>query len=367
MNSIATSARWACRASGPHRRAFTLTELLFVMMILAILAALSLSALSGATQQARIERTRAIINRLDKLIIEKYNSYRTRAVPIRVAPGTDPRTASAYRLRALRELMRMEMPNHRFDLLIGVDNFTPPLNNNSFANVRVTQPAAWKSYRRKVLGLTNNNFNNWTAEHEGAECLYLIISSMRDGEDSALDFFAPSEIGDTDNDNVPEILDAFGMPINYIRWPFGYSEHPGPDGAWGVQNNDDDNDTIVDNYTEAGAGDDLPPPPTSQTRNAKKAPDPFDPLRVDTRWTDPDVTFDPIEVRPLIYSAGSDRVYAIKRETRDISSLPNPWTALNDPFTLDTATSPGAAGTPFDSSGDAGFADNITNHDFSEK
>ncbi len=387
MHTIATSARWARTSGGPHRSAITLIELLFVMMILGILVAVSLGALSAATSQARVERTRSIITKLDQLIMDKYESYKTRAVPIRINPGTDPRTAARARLRALRELMRMEMPNHRIDVFFvnpntgfGHDSVTPPLNTNP--NLQIADPSLWKAYRRKVLSLTNNNFNNWTDEHEGAECLYLIISMMRDGEDTALDFFSPSEIQDTDSDGVPEIVDAFGVPIDFIRWPFGYSEHPGPDNEWGIANTNDDPDgagpllpdSLTDNYDEAGApgSDDILPPPTLQTRNAQRAPDPFDPLKVDPRWSDADTKFDPFYIRPLIYSAGPDKVYAIKRETRnlsDTSTYPNPWIHLNDPYTLDNsnASVPGAAGTPFDASGQAGFADNITNHDFSEK
>jgi prepilin-type N-terminal cleavage/methylation domain-containing protein len=388
MNTPATSARWARRRRGPHRAAFTLIELLFVMMIIGVLAAISLGALSAATSQARVERTRAIITKLDQLITAKYESYRTRPVPIRVTPNTDPRLSAQFRLRALRELMRMEMPQHRYDVILvnpntgmGHDSVTPPLNSNS--NLQIADPALWKRYRRKVLALTNNNFSNWTDEHEGAECLYLIISSMRDGEDNALDFFAPSEIQDTDFDGVPEIVDAWGMPINFIRWPYGYSEMPGQDGEWGIANQDDDPDGpgplvpdgIVDNYVEAGSpnSDDVLPPPTMQTRNAKIAPDPFDPLKVDPRWIS-DTTFDPFYIRPLIYSAGQDRLYELKRETRDLSNTslyPNPWAIMNDPYTYDNSIPavPGAAGTPFDFDGDGtpGYVDNITNHDFSEK
>ena len=48
-----------------RRGAFTLMELLIVMMIMTLLAGLALSALAGATEAAREQRTRAIITKID--------------------------------------------------------------------------------------------------------------------------------------------------------------------------------------------------------------------------------------------------------------------------------------------------------------
>src|SRR5438046_3713851 len=92
----------------------------------------------------------------------------------------------------------------------------------------------------------------WTEQNQGSECLYLILSTMRDGDKSALDYFDATEIGDTDNDGMKEILDGWGTPIEFIRWPAGYAENVGPDGAWGRAGFDDDGDNITDTITDAG-------------------------------------------------------------------------------------------------------------------
>jgi prepilin-type N-terminal cleavage/methylation domain-containing protein len=280
-----------------RRKAFTLTELLFVMMIVGILAALVTAAVRGSTQQARIERTRAVINRLDKLITEKYESYRTRAVPIRIQPGTQPPIAAMMRLNALRELMRMEMPDRQTDV-------------QDAPVVLSTPPALWKQYRRRAV-------SSWSTKHEGAECLYLIVAAMRDGEDSALDFFTPSEIGDSDADGMNEIWDAFGQPIEFIRWPAGY-------------------------VTENG-------PVTDLTSDYNKAPDVFDPMKVDRRQT-----FTTYHLRPLVYSPGPDKEYHLNAGTVQYSQTTPP----NDPY----YGAGGVAvfvGTPTGT----GAVDNITSHD----
>src|SRR5215207_3911702 len=98
------------------RPAFTVMELLIVIMIIGILAAMSMMALAGAAEQAREQRTRAIISKIDQLIRERYEGYRTRSVPISRAAAT-PRVAAVNRLNALRELMRMELPDRRTDIV----------------------------------------------------------------------------------------------------------------------------------------------------------------------------------------------------------------------------------------------------------
>src|SRR4051794_29601019 len=104
------------RRSASQRRAFTLVELLVAISILAMLAALSLSMLRNVAEYARIDRTRTQIARIDTYIMERYNSYLTRTVPIRPPAGTSPQQAALLRLYAVRELMRLELPDHQTDL-----------------------------------------------------------------------------------------------------------------------------------------------------------------------------------------------------------------------------------------------------------
>src|SRR5262245_7864013 len=128
------------------RRAFTLAELLIVIMIIGILAGLALSAVSGAVGLAKEQRTRAIIAKLDGLIMEQYEGYRTRAVPLRLPQGTPPQLAARLRLYALRDLMRMEMPERVTDVMDGQATLNvAPLIQLSYP------PALWQSYRRKAI------------------------------------------------------------------------------------------------------------------------------------------------------------------------------------------------------------------------
>ena len=88
----------------------------------------------------------------------------------------------------------------------------------------------------------------------GAQRTERFVSAMRDGDRSALDFFTPDEIGDYDGDGLYEILDAWGRPIEFLRWPTGFVTNP-----------------------DAGKGDVAV---TWQTNDSTNRHDPFDPLHV---------------------------------------------------------------------------------------
>jgi prepilin-type N-terminal cleavage/methylation domain-containing protein len=323
---------------------FTVIELMVVVSIMALLVAIGLSAFNSAVAQSKISRTKVIIAKLDQLIMEKYESYRTRPVPLPTQVGQTPRMAASNRLNALRELMRMELPDNIADLCRDDElmdlrvEASPVLDIMTSApqfevkrNYLNSTPSLAKAYKRKAAALMNPPPPipgdppirvQWTAAHQGAECLYLIISCMRDGDKSGLDFFDASEIGNTDDDAIPEILDAWGKPIEFLRWAPGYVQE---DGAL-----------------------------TLQTRDSRVAPDPFDPLKVDNLWqSNGPGTF---ALWPLIYSAGPDRGYDINASAPDYTSM-NP---LSNPY----GGSPPLPGTPIDtdSSKTLDSGDNITNH-----
>jgi hypothetical protein len=334
-------------------------ELLIVMLIITVLAALSLAALQGVTEEARADRTRAIIAKLDQLIMDRWEGYRTRTLPITVPAGTPPRTAALRRLVALHELMRMELPERQTDI-INLSTGAPEI----VVTTGMTNAALQRSYYRKVMAATGNNPLNWNGQNQGAECLYLIVSSMQDGDKNALDFFMPSEIGDTDQDGMMEILDGWGTPLGFLRWAPGYTqEQPGLDGNWGDAGTDDNGNMATDELAEwlFSGSDDFHWPMTQQTRgvvpNVPPANDYFDPVKVDARGS--------YALKPLIFSAGRDKAFDINVQIassptgRYTQTSPVP----NDPYTPHphTALMPG---TIADSNGDGdlSYQDNITNH-----
>lgn len=365
------------------RGGFTLMELLMVLLIITIIAGMSIAALAGATEVAREARTRSMISKLDQLIMDKYESYHTRAVPVKIPPQTDPRSAAQLRLVGLRELMRMEMPDRISDICTAseIADLTSDGNLNNFDSMSFVKrsqmsavsalsstayasqyilraaPSVALSYRRQVARSLVKN-GPWTGEHQHAECLYLIISSMRDGDRSSLDFFSEGEIGDTDGDGMKEFLDGWGSPIGFWRWAPGYVQQIGTDGIWGVSGNDFDRSGTANDLGDAGEpGSDDILPLTTQTLDYTKAPDAFDPLRIDPRWSTSTRVWYPYALLPLIVSRGRDKEVGIGIATTACADMTIP----SDPyFTNTTRVFPDSGS--YLSGMEHTNADNITNH-----
>ena len=386
-----------------RRSGFTLVELLVVIAVIAILSSMLLMGLWGVAENARASRTRSVIQRIDTYVRARWDAYMDRRIGVQMlGPLRLPRFPSeveymrildptgsnaaairadrfraygrfvAYvRLAAIREIQRMELPDRKADLMtprelgVGVppiivpdptdprSNLVPPVLRNQMTVVLDSVPALWRTYRAKAESLVKAKFGptadwrtRWTATNETAECLYLILSTMADDERAALEWFKESEIGDTDGDGMPEVLDAWGTPITFIRWPSGfvkeytappqhfqvsylpYSDIMSGDQAWqedGTTTVMDDNTTLQNFQNQGDPGPSLLA--SLDWQNTGGSDDPFDPLKVDVRWYDaPNSSFgvsqpftsnrtyhawnnDPYEVTPLIVSAGPDKQY----------------------------------------------------------
>ncbi len=371
-------------------RAFTLVELLVVISIITLLASTALFTMFGVREDVRETRARAQVAKINELIMEKWESYQTRALPIRIPAGTDPRMAAAMRLNAVRELMRMELPDRMTDILC-----PDPLSNIHPSGI--PSSSLLRAYFRRVQSHMNpgpdggwgvagsdddgngipddvcefawpgSDDRGWSRRYQDSECLYLILSSIRENDSTGLEFFDESEIGDTDNDGMPEILDSWRQPILFLRWAPGYRAYPGNDRQWGIAGEDDNGDLIDDDPREAGwpLTDDIPSPSALQDGNGVDSPDPFDPMKVDPRWSLNDPRYTLFALYPLIVSAGRDRGYAIATENAISPIQYYRTTPPNDPYFIinQDVTNPTddlLLGKPDFLSPE--FADNISNH-----
>ncbi|QDS87575.1 hypothetical protein EC9_17540 [Rosistilla ulvae] len=224
------------------RQGFTLVELLVAMALVSILAVMVTVALNSAQQDARLARTRSLVQRIDEILQYKMEEYKTRKLPVQLPQSSTtvemtvpPVEVSRVRMMMMRDLMRMEMPDRRSDLVNYVPS-TPvamgPMNIRAIVNrtdsagaalgaiatsIAWTTPSKFANYIRRLP----SDFDDWTAEHESSECLYLILSTTTLNGVSALDLISPANVTDLDDDNMPEIVDPWGNPISWVRWPAG--------------------------------------------------------------------------------------------------------------------------------------------------
>ena len=103
------------RKRSANRRGFTLIELLVTILIIAILTSFVLGGMYVSQEQARESRTRALVQNLNESIMLRWESYRTRRLPVNTTGWTP-----AFRLAGMRELMRLELPQ-RFQDFSDVD------------------------------------------------------------------------------------------------------------------------------------------------------------------------------------------------------------------------------------------------------
>ncbi len=218
----------SCRSA--FRRGFTLVELLITVSIIAIMSSMVLFAMFQAQDAARAQKTRTLIAKLNNIIMTRYDEYRTRRIPYHFPPITQNAPATERlaaqkelaraRLDCLHDLMRLEMPDRWSDV---VDPPAAPFAHGIPATTMaayggtLTRPPLSQVYLAKY-----NAAAAPTDEHQGAECLYMIVMAAVAQQGDSRDVFKATDIGDVDEDGMPEFLDGWGYPIRFLRWAPGY-------------------------------------------------------------------------------------------------------------------------------------------------
>lgn len=400
-----------------RRGGFTLIELMVVILIIGILASIFMLALSKATQTSKVARTKALIQKMHNMMMQRWDAYRTLRLPIAAESKTGVINPAQFdasneqerfrqnvarrRMFAMRELVRMEMPDRYEDL-----TFTPTVLVMPGTQAPV-RPYLWNTYRRRIAqaaaarGYAATSINDYMQlcanEWQSAECLYLILTSGIDDSSVATEQFSPNDLGDKDGDGMPEFKDSFNNPIEFLRWAPGFSSPMQPLYSYSKSDpraslfskqqptDHEDPNSIVSHWQVKI---DIVWDPNDRTKTVQKLvvidqDDPFNPMRVgplpdtavskswtrSSRWRpgDPPPENGYILI-PLIYSYGTDGKSGINHFVgASIQSAPsqggsNGTAFLSDPYAQYQG------GTPADpyyrgrSTGEGYDFDNITNH-----
>ena len=349
---------------------FTLVEILVVMVILATLGGMIVAAVQGVTASVRESRTKSIIAACDTVIQQQYESYKYRPLSVEIPDlayetsggeaevGLEPLATESARVRVMmtRDLQRMELPDRFTDITYAPTRMYAAANrvilvggtivraDDTHTSKRKSFPVAWFGTRGSslvhsgsddvpsrmaaylartpdVTSLTAAELN-LLYQNQSAECLYLIMANSFVAGTPAIDAIPESNIGDTDQDGMLEILDGWGNPLGFIRWPVGYVDPSGVVSPYLA-----DGDFVADEF-------DLFRTDFSYVNGTTNA----QPYYVDTSVTSPTR---PWSLRPLIISAGEDGEFGIALNPFESPATDPATDELVDFAYADTSTSDG--------------------------
>ena len=241
------------------RSGFTMIELLIVISIIASLMAISIVVMYGFITQAEEEATSATIQKINRLLEQRQDSFARSFVGARQAgyvnatlgllgdPDQDGDRSDGIfgvrdevvKLLAKKAAARFEFPQQMVELIAGTGdsdnngnldgdnngNGLPDSIENAIARpVAIQQLAAQGNANPSVAqvnGVINANWGRHDPNTASSELLYYTLVSASGFGSSAVDSdrFTQQEVQDTDGDGLPEFVDAWNNPLRFYRWP----------------------------------------------------------------------------------------------------------------------------------------------------
>jgi prepilin-type N-terminal cleavage/methylation domain-containing protein len=241
------------------RSGFTMIELMIVVSIIASLMALSIVVMSGFIAQAEEEATSATIQKINRLLEQRQESFersfvgarRTSYVNATLGLLADPdsngdRSDGVFGVRdevvsllAKKAAARFEFPQRMVELINGTGDsdsngkLDGDNNGNGLADsveAAIARPVALQQLAAagnsapttgQVDTAVNANWGRHTAVTESSELLYytLVVAPGFGSSTVDADRFTQQEVQDTDGDGLPEFVDAWNKPLRFYRWP----------------------------------------------------------------------------------------------------------------------------------------------------
>jgi hypothetical protein len=228
-----------------------MVELLIVIAIIALLMSLTFSVMYGLTTQAEEVATTTTVRKIDALLQQRMDAFNRAFKGARAQAAADIVRVDLMKGRifgvrdevidilAKKRSFRFEFPQRmieRFEEEHPLDpNGQPrpvPKVSGMADSVFVAMAAPNARNQlisegnptptdQEVLDRATQNWPKHRPETESAELLYFALTASTSYGVGAVDTdrFTDEEVADTDEDGLPEFVDAWGQPLRFYRWP----------------------------------------------------------------------------------------------------------------------------------------------------
>jgi prepilin-type N-terminal cleavage/methylation domain-containing protein len=234
-----------------RRPGFTLLEILVAIGVMLLLLTISVGAYFRYENSVRVGNTERLIKRLHEELTGGLRRITTTAQQQPVHPlasalvaGTTPAEQRAVKVVQLKLTQKWKFPKTYAELVASAAG--PPGPDDHDAKAMLS--------RLDELNLSHTAGN---ARAEEGGCLYLIFLAHSSVHNA--DGFTSRELRDTDGDQVPEFVDAWGKPLRFYRSayttpsPAMWAQRSKEGFATGRTHDPDDPDNLLRTKLSAGA------------------------------------------------------------------------------------------------------------------
>lgn len=221
-----------------------MVELLIVIGIIAILMSLTFSVMYSLTAQAESEATATTIRKIDAILQQRMEAFNRAFKGNRAAAAASIVQVKlaqqnifgvrdeVIEILAKKRSFRFEFPQRMAERYVeehaSTSSLVPGMADSVFKAIAAPyardQLIAEGNPTPTDAAVLSRVTSNW-AKHkdstESAELLYFALTAATSYGVGAADNdrFTEREVADTDEDGLPEFIDAWGQPLRFYRWP----------------------------------------------------------------------------------------------------------------------------------------------------
>jgi prepilin-type N-terminal cleavage/methylation domain-containing protein len=188
--------------NAPGARGFSLIEILVVMGIIAFLTAAIVVIIPRVANASKVAATKATIKKVDELLNDRINGFNRWIQKQNTIAGSN-------------------VPNYVIAAGYGTQ-YTQNPQLYQFLSAKIAFRASFpQNFQEAGTSLSPPIPSAHNAVTESAACLYMILTqaALFDTEPPAAAELRGLEVADTDGDGLMEIVDSWGQPLRYYRWP----------------------------------------------------------------------------------------------------------------------------------------------------